>query len=128
MKFIYKKTDIDDEVEEVEIEIFLKDKFLNISFNIEIWNWSSKPSDEINIYYLHRGNNTYHNPYSYAHHLINNRGSYLGDTKAFYLDGKYYGYLKGTKPYSYSMGPAKPNQKMYTLKSWRKFVKMQIFK
>ena len=81
MKFIYKKTDIYDEVDEAEIEIFLKDKFLNISFNIEQWNWSIKPSDEINIYYLHRGNNTYHNPYSYAHHLINNRGLYLGVSK-----------------------------------------------
>ena len=47
----------------------------------------------------------------------------------FYLDGKLIGYLKGSEPLSWSGGPPKPNQICFnSVKHWKRYLKLQVFK
>lgn len=47
----------------------------------------------------------------------------------FYLDGKFKGYLKGSEPLSWSGGPPRPNQICFdSIKHWKRYVKLQVFK
>ena len=47
----------------------------------------------------------------------------------FYLDGKLKGHLKGSEPLSWSGGPPRPNQICFdSIKHWKRYVKLQVFK